>query len=237
MDSGAHRRPWERRVSKNRYQPAPFRDRYGIGFHFAFGYGGSGHLLRNRTIVAVCSDGDEAQFINAAGLVVPCVAMDGLPELLRHAIRREYGQIIGDGQFAKPAHVLKAMEGAGTLRKWVTCYFGLAEFCFYFDDDTAWDAHEQAEIAGLTPAYILEMAELERRHQRRQRLASEIADSPQGLPDLPTPAELEERRQKAIAERLAELREQRRQALEQDRQLGAWLRGELPAPPLLRGVA
>ena len=81
------------------------------------------------------------------------------------------------------------------------------------------------------------MAELERQLQRGQRLASGIADGTQGLPDLPPPAELEERRQKAIAERLDELREQRRQALEQDRQLGAWLRGELPAPPLLRSVA
>lgn len=226
-------------MSKNRYQTAPFRDRYGIGFHFAFGYGSSGHLLRNRTIVAVCSDGDEAQFVNAAGLVVPCVAMDGLPEILRQAIRREFGQIIGDGQFAKPSHVLKAMEGAGTLRKWVTCYFGLAEFRFYFDDDAAWDAHEQAEIADLTTAHFLEMAELERQLQRRQRLdsAQSIDDFAPALPALPTPAELEERRQKAIAERLADLQEQRRQALEQDRQLGAWLRGELPAPPLLRSVA
>ncbi|WP_455232339.1 hypothetical protein [Geopseudomonas aromaticivorans] len=225
-------------MSRKSYQPEAVIDTFGHGFRVPL-FGSRGPMLRNLAIVGVSFDGDleDAQFFNPAGLVVPCRAGDGLRRLLTRASHREYSKIVGHGQFAKPEHVLKSMEGAGTQRKWMTCYFERSEFCFYFDDAAAWAAHEQAEIADLTPTHFLEMAELERRLQSRQRLASEIADGPQGLPDLPTPAELEERRQKAIAERLADLQEQRRQALEQDRQLGAWLRGELPAPPLLRSVA
>lgn len=227
-------------MSRKNYQPEAVIDFTGHGFRVPL-FGSPGPMLRNLAIVGVsfCWDLEDAQFFNPAGLVVPCRAGDGLRRLLTRASHREYSKIVGLGQFAKPAHVLKSMEGAGTQRKWMTCYFERSEFCFYFDDDAAWAAYEQAETADLTPAYLLEMEELERQQQRCQRRASEIADSLQGLPDLPdlpTPAELEERRQKAIAERLAELREQRRQALEQDRQLGAWLRGELPAPPLLRSV-
>ncbi len=223
-------------MSKNRYQPAPFRDRYGIGFHFAFGYGSSGHRLRNRTIVAVCSDGDEAQFVNAAGLVVPCVAMDGLPEILRQAIRREFGQIIGDGQFAKPAHVLKALEGAGTLRKWVLYHFDLHD-CWFYDDAAAWDAYVQAEIAVVGNGLALAVAEADRLLQKCWRRRQSLAGSATPTPALSTPADLEAHRQREIAEHLASLQEQRRHAMEHDRQLGAWLRGELSMPPLLQGVA
>lgn len=211
-------------MSRKTYQPVTLIDTYSLGFRFPWP-GHQGLLLRNRTIVAVCWDGEDAQFVNAAGLVVPCRPGDLLRSQLARASDREFGMVIGDGQFAMKPHVLKSMEGAGTLRKWVLYRFTLGEFCLFYDDAAAWAAHEQAEIAELSPGYLLEMAEVERQLQRRQRR------------DLPTPVELEERRQKAIAERLAELREQRRQALEQDRQLGAWLRGELPAPPLLRGVA
>lgn len=211
-------------MSRKSYQPVTLIDTYSLGFRFPWP-GHQGLLLRNRTIVAVCWDGEDAQFVNAAGLVVPCRPGDLLRSQLARASDREFGMVIGDGQFAMKPHVLKSMEGAGTLRKWVLYRFTLGEFSLFYDDAAAWAAHEQAEIAELSPGYFLEMAEVERQLQRRQRR------------DLPTPVELEERRQKAIAERLAELREQRRQALEQDRQLGAWLRGELPAPPLLRGVA
>lgn len=224
-------------MNRKSHQPEALIDTYSLGFRFPWP-GSQGPLLRNSTIVAVCWDGEDAQFVNAAGLVVPCRAGDLLRRQLTRANDREFGAIIGQGQFAKPAHVLKALEGAGTLRKWVLYRFSLCD-CWFYDDAAAWAAHEQVEVADLTPAYFLEMAELERKLQRRQHLdsAQSADDFAQAAADLPTQAELEERRQKAIAERLAELREQRRQALEQDRQLGAWLHGELPAPPLLRSVA
>lgn len=224
-------------MSRKTYQPVTLIDTYSLGFRFPWP-GSQRPLLRNGTIVAVCWDGDEAQFVNAAGLAVPCRPGDLLRLQLSRASHLEYGAIIGDGQFAMKPHVLKSMEGAGTLRKWVLYHFDLCD-CWFYDDATAWAAHEQSEIADLTPGYFLEMAELERKLQRRQRLdsAQSADDFAPSLPALPTPAELEERRQKAIAERLADLQEQRRQALEQDRQLGAWLRGELTSPPLLRSVA
>lgn len=222
-------------MSRKSYQPVTLIDTYSLGFRFPWS-GHQGLLLRNRTIVAVCWDGEDAQFVNAAGLVVPCRPGDLLRSQLARASDREFGMVIGDGQFAMKPHVLKSMEGAGTLRKWVLYRFSLCD-CGFYDDAAAWAAHEQADTAALTPAYFLEMAEFERQQQRRQQLAGGMSDGAWHLPSLPTPAELEGRRQKAIAERLADLREQRRQALEQDRQLGAWLRGELPAPPLLRGVA
>lgn len=221
-------------MSRKSYQPVTLVDTYSLGFRFPWP-GHQGLLLRNRTIVAVCWDGEDAQFVNAAGLAVPCRPGDLLRRQLSRASHREFGVVIGDGQFAMKPHVLKSMESAGTLRKWVLYRFSLCD-CWFYDDATAWAAHEQADIAELSPKYFLEMAEVERQLQRRQRLAGEMNDGAWGLPSLPAPAVLEERRQKAIAERLAELREQRRQALEQDRQLGAWLRGELAAPPLLRGA-
>lgn len=93
-------------MSKPRYQPGPFRDTYGLGFLLPFQHS-PGPLPRNRTIAAAVSwDGDEAQFVNAAGLVVPCTALFDLPATLARANRREYGELVGEGQFAKPAHVL-----------------------------------------------------------------------------------------------------------------------------------
>lgn len=222
-------------MNRKNYHPEPLIDTYSLGFRFPWP-GPQGALLRNGTIVAVCWDGDAAQFVNAAGLVVPCKAGDLLRNQLTRASDREFGAIIGDGQFAMKPHVLKSMEGSGTLRKWVLYHFGLCD-CWFYDDDTAWDAHVQADLAELGTKYFQELAEIERQLQQRQRCREDVDGFGAPLPSLPTPAELEERRQKAIAERLADLQEQRRQALEQDRQLGAWLRGELPAPPLLRSVA
>lgn len=222
-------------MTKRRYQPGPFLDSYGLGFDFP---GRPGPRGRHRTIAAVSWDGSsrDAQFVNGAGLAVPCEPLDGLPAVLAHAKRREYGVIAGDGLFAKSAATLKAWESSGLLRKWVTYHFDLGEFGLYFDDSAAWEAHVQADIAELSPGYFLEMAEFDRKQLQRRCFdsAQSLDDLTPSLPDLPTSAELEERRQQAIAERLADLHEQRRQALEQDRQLGAWLRGELPEPPLLR---
>lgn len=212
-------------MSRNRYQPAPFRDTYGLGFRPT---GGVRPLERHRTIAAVCWDGDQAQFVNAAGLAVPCVAMDGLPDLLRRADRREYCKIIGEGQFAKPAHALKSIEGAGTLRKWVTYYFDLGEFCLYFDDDAAWGAYEQRELAELDRHYRHQIAELEVYRQAQGDFASHQSNEIERL---------EQERRQALTTDQERLGNQRRQALEQDQQLGAWLRGELPTLPLLRSVA
>ncbi len=224
-------------MSWKNYHPEDLVDTYGLGFRFP-GPGLQGPVGRNGIVAAVCWDGDEAQFVNPAGLVLPCKAGDRLGHQLARASRREFGAIIGDGQFAMKPHVLKAMEGAGTLRKWVLYHFDLHD-CWFYDDAEAWAAYVQAEIAELSPRHFLDLAEVERRLQRSQRLdcAQGADDFAWHLPDLPTPAELEARRQREIAERLAILQEQRRQALEHDRQLGAWLRGELPTPPLLQSVA
>lgn len=224
-------------MSRNRYQPSPFRDRYGLGFRLP---GGPAPLERHRTITAVCWDGDEAQFVNAAGLVVPCKAGDVLRSQLTRASHREFGKIVGGGQFAMKPHVLKAMESAGTLRKWVLYHFSLCE-CWFYDDSAAWDAHVQADLDELNPEYFREIAEVERKLKQRQQRFNDWQciddDFAPDLPDLPTPEALKERHQQAIAKRRAELHEQRRQALEQDQQLGTWLRGELPTPPLLRSIA
>lgn len=224
-------------MNKPRYQPGPFRDTYGLGFQFPHQHT-AGPLPRSRTIAAVSWDGDEAQFVNAAGLAVPCTPLLDLPTTLTRASRREYGTLIGDGQFAKPAHVRKAMEGAGTLRKWVTYYFEPGEQRFYCDDAGAWEAHVQQESAYLSPAYMREIAETERQilsQQQRQRLGIDAFELP--LPDLPSPEELEQRRQQNIAKERARLDQRRSAMLEQDKQLNAWLRGELQMPPLLRGTA
>lgn len=226
-------------MSRKSYQPEVLIDTYSLGFRFPWP-GPQGPLLRNSTIIAVCWDGDEAQFVNAAGLVVPCKAGDVLRSQLTRASHREFGKIVGDGQFAMKPHVLKAMESAGTLRKWLLYHFSLCE-CWFYDDSAAWDAHVQADLDELNPEYFREIAEVERKLKQRQQRFNDWQciddDFAPDLPDLPTPEALKERHQQAIAKRRAELHEQRRQALEQDQQLGTWLRGELPAPPLLRGIA
>lgn len=220
-----------------RFQPGPFRDTYGLGFLFPHQHS-VGPLLRNRTIAAVSWDGDEAQFVNAAGLVVPCTPLLDLPTTLTRASRREYGTVVGDGLFAKPAHVLKAMEGAGTLRKWVTYHFEPGDLRFYCDDDTAWETHVQREVAPLDANFMRQAAEIERQlAQRQQRHRLAVDDFAASLPALPSPEELERRSQQRVAEERANLDRHRRALLEHDRRLSAWLRGELQMPPLLRGAA
>lgn len=211
-------------MSRKGYQPGPFRDRYGLGFRLP---GGHAPLERHRTITAVCWDGDEAQFVNAAGLAVPCTALDGLPDVLHRASRQEFGTIIGEGQFAKSAHVLKSMEGAGTLRKWVTYYFELGESCLFFDDGSAWETFEQRMCADIAKEYQRQIdGLLEYRNANAKWLSGTHSEALERL---------ERERQQALASERQHLANQRRQALEQDRQLGAWLRGELPTPPLLAG--
>lgn len=222
-------------MSRKSYQPEVLIDTYSLGFRFPWP-GSQGPLLRNGTIVTVCWDGDEAQFVNAAGLVVPCKAGDVLRSQLTRASHREFGKIVGDGQFAMKPHVLKSMESAGTLRKWVLYHFRLCD-CWFYDDAAAWDTHVQADLAELSPEYFREIAEVERKlkqHQQRFNDGQCIDEFVPALPDQPTPEALEELRQQEIAKRRAELHEQRQKALEQDQQLHAWLRGELPMPPLLR---
>jgi len=223
-------------MRRKNYQPEDLIDTFALGLRFPWP-GPQGPLLRNATIVAVCWDGETAQCVNAAGLAVPCKAGDLLPLQLSRACRKEFSTIIGDGQFSMKAHTIKSLESAGTLRKWVLYHFDMGD-CFFYDDAAAWEAHEKRDISELLPVHFQEAAAVEAQLLRRQHFNSDQCMAAAHAPAaLPTPEQLEARRQQAIAERQAELQEQRRRALEQDRELGAWLRGELPAPPLLRSVA
>lgn len=213
-------------MSRKSYQPEVLIDTYSLGFRFPWP-GQQGPLLRNGSIVAVCWDGDDAQFVNAAGLVVPCKAGDVLRSQLTRASHREFGKIVGDGQFAMKPHVLKATENAGTLRKWVLYHFSLCD-CLFYDDSAAWDAYEQRELAELDRHYQQRIASLEEYRQSQGKFAS------RGPNDIEL---LEQERRQALTADQDRLANQRRQALEQDQQLGAWLSGELPTPPLLRSIA
>lgn len=211
-------------MTKRRYQPGPFLDSYGLGFAFP---GGNGPRGRHRTIAAVSWDGSsrDAQFVNGAGLAVPCEPLDGLPAILARASRREYGVVVGDGLFAKSAAMLKACEGAGLLRKWVTYHFDLGEFCLYFDDSTAWDTYEQRELDELDRHYRGQIAGLEEYCKSNPSWSSTQAAEIERL---------EQERRQALSHDRRRLADQLQKGIEQDRQLAAWLRGELPEPPLLR---
>ncbi|SEJ33226.1 hypothetical protein SAMN04244579_03960 [Azotobacter beijerinckii] len=211
-------------MTKRRYQPSPFDDRYGLGFDFP---GRPGPRGRHRTITAVSWDGSsrDAQFVNGAGQAVPCEPQDGLPTVLARASRREYGVIVGAGQFAKPAATLKAWESAGRLRKWVTYHFDLGEFSLYFDDSAAWDAYEQRQLAELDRHYREQIAGLEEYCKSNPSWSSTQAAEIERL---------ERERRQALIHDQRHLADLRQKGIEQDRQLAAWLRGELPEPPLLR---
>lgn len=216
-------------MTKRRYQPGPFLDCYGLGFDFP---GRPGPRGRHRTIAAVSWDGSsrDAQFVNGAGLAVPCEPLDGLPAVLAHAKRREYGGIVGTGLFAKSAATLKAWESSGVLRKWVTYHFDLGEFSLYFDDSAAWDAYEQRQLAELDQHYRKQIAGLE---EYRKSNAAWLPAACHSSKDADI-ERLEQELQQALVHERQHLADQRRKGIEQDRQLAAWLRGELPEPPLLR---
>jgi len=217
-------------MSKRRCQSGPILDCYGLGCEFP---GRPGPRSRHRTIAAVSWDGSsrDAQFVNGAGLVLPCEPLAGLPAVLARASRREYGVIVGDGQFAKSAATLKAWEKSGSLRKWVTYRFDLDEYALYFDDDAAWSAYERRELDETDRHYRKQIADLE-----EYRRASTVGLSSDTATEL---KQQEQDRRKALAVESEHLADLRRKSIERDRQLAAWLRGELPAPPLLHlaGVA
>lgn len=209
----------------------PYRDPSGLGFTLTPLRPGDRPAQRQLTIVAVCWNfvDDHALFINGAGLVVPSWHnRDALAELLRSRTRlQEFGKVMGAGQFALKPGELKALEGSGRLKPWLVHY--LDEPTGYLDDGEAWAAYVEADQAA------------ERTFLEQSRAAAvEIGRGRRADVALPEPAtptadgtgndtELHQQ----LEQRRTELDAWRRDELAKERQIAAWLRGEVGGPPLL----
>lgn len=200
-------------------------DPSGQGFTLAQPPGITTPPSRQRLIVAVCWNqaDDRAFFINGAGLVVPSEhnRYELAPLLLRRGVRTEYGVVIGQGLFAMKAAELKTLESSGRLKQWVTVH--LAQPCGWLDDAATWSAHLAKDLDEERRAVTSSHAAA---HELRLRHAS-IEEQSQGLEDVT---------RRAVAQRRAELESWRSDTLAADARLGAWLRGEVGAPPLLAAM-
>ncbi|WP_033998018.1 hypothetical protein [Pseudomonas paraeruginosa] len=205
----------------------PYFDPTGIGFRMA-----SLHELNRRalTIVAVCWNPIEraAVFVNADGLALPLeVHPYDVVDLLQHAVRVDYGKVIGDGQFAMKPAELKALEASGRIKPWVV--YHLPQPTGYVNDAATWAEFVAADLEAERKAAAESHAAAIRLQRSPGALGVELpwAESLQAeARDLESEVQAAERRQ-------AELDELRRQWLASDARINAWLRGDVGDPPLL----
>ena len=197
-----------------------------------------GPRSRHLTIVQVCIDPTDGEtlFINAGGLVVPCSPGRDLLKHLRWAEVEAYSTIPGAGHYAKKPHELEAMKKAGTLQRWVLYRLKLRDGAFFHDQQKEWadylrqqaaDAAQDAWAAGASDAL-------------RQRTRLRHEESGGSLWAIPSCEGSHAHQQECIQQAeawAADLKARHLLALRQDAELAAWLRGEWPAPPLLKAAA
>lgn len=187
----------------------PYFDPTNMGFRMARPYELNRRAL---TIAAVCWHPLEraAVFVNADGLALPLeVHPYDVIDLLRYAVRVEYGKVIGDGQFAMKPAELKALESSGRIKPWVV--YHLPQPTGYANDAAAWAEFVAADLETESKAATESHAEAARLNRS------------------PTACEV----QAAVNHRQAELNELRRQWIASDARINAWLRGDVGEPPLL----
>jgi len=197
---------------KRNYCPfkGPFHDSYSIGFQL---YAQGGINWRHRTIAGVSWNGKEKEafFFNPDGLVLPLMPNPWeLPEIIRkHAFRREFSSIHGQGHFA-----MKEGRRAGlsqfALNNWVT-YWLIDQKDGYSNDPDVWGQFVDKEI--------------EQEKGISERLYT----------DLRITSDLSEYMEGCLNERRNVLAEQYRRRCVEDSKILAWLRGETP-PPLFANV-
>lgn len=179
------------------------------------------------TIVTICFDPTEreAVFVNADGYAVPLEPHPyEVNRLLAQAISREYGKVCGSGQFAmKPAR-LGPQQSQGLLKRWVV--YHLEQPAHYANEPRAWTDYVQRELA-----------EERRIHEQY------AADLPSRVA-LPSQAKTLEQQQAgqlaaldSIEDRRLELMAYYRQRKAENDAVNAWLRGDVPAAPLLQSLA
>lgn len=206
-------------------------DPSGQGFALAQPPGITTPPSRQRLIVAVCWNqaDDRAFFINGAGLAVPSEhnRYELAPLLWRRAVRIEYGVVIGQGQFAMKAAELKTLKDSGRFKQWITVH--LEQPRGWLDDPAAWAAYLAADLDAEQAGVMSGRRVAEELSSRCQGIALPFD---QGHPSAPR-MEAHDAIRQAVEERRAERENWRRNALAADARLGAWLRGEVGAPPLL----
>ncbi|EOF7609756.1 hypothetical protein ACK2KW_001053 [Pseudomonas aeruginosa] len=176
-----------------------------------------------------------AVFVNADGLALPLeVHPYDVVDLLQHAVRVEYGKVIGDGQFAMKPAELKALEASGRIKPWLVYY--LPQPTGYVNDAATWAEFLAADLEAERKAAT-------ESHAATTRLQRSAGASGVELPwaeSLQAEArDLESEVQAAAERRQAELDELRRQWLASDTRINAWLRGDVGAPllALMKGAA
>lgn len=215
-----------------KHSRAPFKGPYfdptRMGFRMACPYELNRRAL---TIVAVCWNPLERAtvFVNADGLALPLeVHPYDVVDLLQHAVRAEYGKVIGDGQFAMRPAELKALEASGKIKQWVV--YHLPQPTGYVNDAATWAEFVAVDLEAERKAATESHAAATRRQRSPGACGVELpwAESPQA-----EVRDLEGEVQAVTERRQAELNELRRQWLASDARINAWLRGDVGDPPLL----
>ncbi len=193
---------------------------------------GGGPRSRQLTIVQVCIDPNdgEALFVNAAGLVVPCSpGRDLLAHLRQFGEVEAHSTILGAGRYAKKPHEVDAMKKAGTLQRWVVCRLPLSSGAFFYDQQPEWADYLRREAASVAKQTYesggpTDFVDWDGNHRSRR------------WPGMSGEA-LQHDCLRQAAEHIAPMQAQRLQALKQDAELAAWLKGEWPTPPLFQVAA
>lgn len=190
-----------------------------------------GPLVRQLTIVQVCIDpkDGEALFVNAAGLVVPCKPGRDLLEYLRKVGEIEaHSTIVGAGRYSKKSHELDAMRKAGTLRDWVLCRVPLPAGAFFYDQQQEWANYMRRQVADAAQDAWAAGGPGDGCYWDGERAS--------GWPPL-SGDELQQSCIQRAGSVLDDLKARHKKAMAHDAEVGTWLRGEWPTPPLLKGVA
>lgn len=195
-------------MKRNHYPfEGPFHDSYAIGFQL---YAQGGINWRHRTIAGLSwnSEENEAYFFNPDGFVLPLTPNPWkLPEIIRkHAIRREFSRVYGDGHFA-----MKEGRCAGldqfALNNWVTYWF-IDPKDGYSNDPQVWSQFVEKDI-------------------EQEKISSE-----QLYKELRITSDLSKYMEECLNDRRNTLAEQHRCHCTEDSKILAWLKGDASPPSL-----
>lgn len=195
----------------------PYFDPTGLGFAAPKL---AGLVWRAFTIVTICFDPQEreALFINADGYVVPLEPHPyELRRLLERAVSREYGKVCGTGQFAMREARIGVLRNQGLLKRWVV--YHLEQPAHYANEPAAWKSYVETELT------------------EEQRGIEAAAEAMAHLVRVPWTEGPEPCAAHAVEERRAELMAQYRRRKAENDAVNAWLRGDVPAAPLLQALA
>lgn len=219
---------------KNNRRPfaGPYFDPTGLGFGLVLRHHDGVPCRQQLTITTICWNctEDRALFVNAAGLVVPSEHdRYELAELLRtRTAERQYGAVVGDGQFAMKPAERNALASSGRIKQWVL--YRLEQPAPYLDDEAAWAAWLETELDAERKAAAKSQLVVQEMQRSRCSQGVELpwSNAPEGSDTSPESELLQ-----VVEQRRAVLTADRAKSLAEDVRIAAWLRGDVGDPPLL----